>query len=82
MARRIHAIRKARERYGLLISFADIKALTHQIENGQTGMIFQQSHRVKHHLVRHNGVVMRAVYDCNCNQIITFLPLEDGSDNS
>lgn len=70
----IHAIVRAEERYGLILTPADLLACERQIRAGYAQLVARLNPRGEVWLVEHQGVVMRAIYNPTLLQISTFLP--------
>lgn len=75
-AQRKHAMKRARERYDVWLTDRDYDALVFQIQQSQAVLVFNESVRVGHFIVTHEGVHMLACYDRNRKTIATFLPYE------
>lgn len=78
-----HAIRRARERHGLVVSENDLEELSHRIRHGHgldPGVKFlkRQTHRVSAYRVTLHGIVCDVLYDKNTHTVITFLSGESG----
>lgn len=70
----LHAIRRARERYGLELSVADIEDLARLIQKQATKRVKAVSNtRVIHELECQNRTVW-VVYDKKRHTLVTFLP--------
>lgn len=67
----MHPIARAKERYGVEITFRDLRALEKQCLDKST--VMKDTGRVRVHLVEHAGVAMKAVYDPASRLICTFL---------
>ena len=76
-AQRVHAIRRAKERYGVHLTTADLDRCVAMIQNNQSTVVARQSHRVTAHDVPLGGAAgtVRAVYDSRRKTIVTFLNL-------
>ena len=72
-ALRVHAKRRASERYGLVLNNDQLDELARMIHAGQSRRIEKQSHRVEVHRLTWQGRAMVVVYDCQRKQIVTFL---------
>jgi len=75
-AQRIHARRRAAERYGITLDSELRNALIAEIQRGVTTIMFRQSLRVSIHRVDLDGRVYRVVYDKRRKELVTFLPLD------
>lgn len=67
----MHAIARAKERYGLEITYGDLRAMEGQCRDKAT--VMKDMGRSRVHLVEHAGVAMKAVYDPESRIIVTFL---------
>ncbi len=76
-AQRVHARRRAEERYGVELTGHARKMINSQIQDGKAKFLFRQSGRVTHWMVNFEGKDMFAVYDKKNNQVVTFLPMEE-----
>lgn len=70
----LHAIRRARERYGLHLTQNDLAQLVRDIQEGRAWLTARQSNRVSHYDMMTRGLTVRVVYDHARHQIVTFLP--------
>jgi len=77
-AQRIHAKRRARERYDMRLNRADLDCIVVLIKSGQSVLMSHKSNRVKEHLVIYNDTIMRVIYDSKRQNVITFLPKREG----
>jgi hypothetical protein len=71
---RLHARRRARERYGIEVGPATRKAILAAIANGRHTLVQRSSLRVSVHDVTVDGIPMRVVLDRHRNELVTFLP--------
>lgn len=76
-AQRIHAKRRAYERYGLQLNKASYQDIVKLIQIGQTVCVERQSSRISVHELVYQGAKMRVVYDKTRKTIATFLPGDD-----
>ena len=73
-AQRLHAKRRADERYGLTLNRAALEAMAREIRAGRSTPLGRQTHRTSLHLVTVDGETVRVVYDRNRKTIVTCLP--------
>ena|SRR3989344_2761338 len=76
-ALRMHAKRRAFERYGITLNRHDVKQIVQMIRDGSGKFLRRQSRIRVHWEVEFRSVKMRVVYDSLRDEIITFLPFED-----
>lgn len=81
-AQRIHASRRAAERYGMKFGRAEQREFVKAIQTGKSTVIEKQSHRVTVHELIIEGEPVRVVYDRIRKTIVTFLPFEEVEDES
>ena len=74
LSQRIHAKKRALQRYGVQLTTAQIFDLIDQIKSRDAILVAKQTLRVKVYLVTHGDRYMVAVYDRKRKEIITFLP--------
>lgn len=75
ISERIHAKRRAFERYGLSLVKRDIQEICRQIEaRKDASLISRQSLRVSHWEVLFRNTTLHVVYDKRRDMVITFLP--------
>lgn len=74
-----HAVRRAKERYGLYLTKHDYLNLVSQVRQGKATCVGRDSLRVTVWVVAHIGVEMLAVYDSVRGRIATFLPMRSKS---
>jgi len=74
---RIHAKRRAAERYGVAVNRAALREVTRQIQSGEAAFVEKQSLRLSCFLVVIDGRKMIAIYDRVRKTAVTFLPRED-----
>lgn len=79
MDARIHPIERARERYGLTLTNADVHRIEQEIETGIAVLVRKERWGDCIYMVRHGVTVMIAVYGAGADgfigsRIITFLP--------
>lgn len=70
---KIHAKRKAFQRYGVTLNRIDYRNLVHKIQEGKAIRLYRQSNRVTIWKVDFNGTSMIAVYDSARKTICSFL---------
>lgn len=75
---RIHAKRRARERYGICLVRRDLDKMVASIQsrNGAAEIVRKVNNRISTWLVTYKGIDLPAVYDCHRHNIVTFLPKE------
>lgn len=71
----MHAIARARERYGVELTRESLAALAKQCRNGRSVLVADFGCRSVH-LVDHSGTVMKVVYAPTNDVIVTFLARE------
>lgn len=71
---RIHAKRRAQERFGLELNRHQLRELVKQIQSGKAEHVETQSNRVSIKRVKFEGSFYTVAYDKNRQTIITFLP--------
>lgn len=74
----IHAMRRAKERYGIEYTQELKKDFIHQIQTSQAVHVEKKSGRVSTFLVNYQGKVLKVVYDNKRKEIVTFLRLFSG----
>ena len=74
---RSHAITRARQRYDIVLSRADIAEVNRMIQAGEAEFIERESSRKTKWAVQYRGRTMIAVYDAKHNCVVTFLPPEE-----
>ena len=74
---RIHAKRRAKERFGLELNRHQLRELVKQIQSGKAEHLETQSNRVSIKRVKFEGSFYTVAYDKNRQTIITFLPEEE-----
>lgn len=79
---RIHAKRRAEQRFGLTLSRADLNELVRQIQRGEAEFLARESNRVSRFRVRVRGASAEVIYDKQRKNIVTFFPpdTEQGGD--
>jgi hypothetical protein len=76
VASRIHAQRRAVDRYGVCLSVDDYEALCASVRNQKGQFIWRQSNTLTWWLVTHREVELLAVYRRSQKAIVTFLPMQ------
>lgn len=71
-----HAIRRAKERYGLELGQHDLERISALIRDGCALLVDDQSHTRKFYVVRHEGEYLPVVYGAKIRTLHTFLPQE------
>jgi len=71
-----HARERARQRYGVPMTQADLDGLVWRIQCQESTPVERQSNRVFIHRLWVDGRVFVVAYDRHRKQIVTFLPLE------
>ena len=69
-----HAITRARQRYGLELTQADLDRIRADIAAGRSILTRRDHHRGEVHIVMVNGVGLLAVVDCDNSFVRTVLP--------
>ena len=70
----IHAIKRAKQRYGVDITVLDLKKIANKIRKGKSIFVERSTLRIVKHLVNHKGIDMLVAYDKNRNSVCSFLP--------
>ena len=76
-SQRIHAKRRAFQRYGLVFTKAvrnDVKA---RIKNNKGKFLYRQSRRISVWQIDYDNKQLKVVYDTLRGEIVTFLPLDE-----
>jgi hypothetical protein len=73
---RIHAKRRALERYGVAFSNDDLQDIVRKIQAGKATLVGRQSNRVTVWIVEHADMRLMIAYDKSRSSIVTFLPVE------
>ncbi len=76
-AERIHAKRRAEERYGVTLNKHDYKEISKSIMRGEQAVLKRQSLARTIYLIDYQGQQLKAVYDKKRHQVVTFLPIEE-----
>jgi len=71
-----HAIRRARERFGLYLNEDKMRGIAKKIRHGEAEFFDKQSLRVSRFKVCVDGVEMVAVYDKRRGTVVTVLTVE------
>ncbi|MFA5152736.1 MAG: hypothetical protein WC554_09270 [Clostridia bacterium] len=72
---RLHARRRARERYDLELTNADITRIVGAIRHGESVSTKKLTNTRTLHVVNFNEQMMRVIYDNKRHNVCTFLPL-------
>lgn len=75
-AQRVHAKRRAAERYGLILNRSDLREIVLAIQRQQATFLFKESNRLTHYALDFQGKRVVVVYDKQRKTIVTFLPPE------
>lgn len=70
-----HAIERAKERYGVTLTWRDLCAMAKKIADGDALLQMTQPDGKQHYLVSYDGRAFRAVYSVT-QAIVTFLPAQ------
>jgi hypothetical protein len=70
----LHSIKRARERYGLELSIADIESIAQLIRAQKTRRVKDVSNTRVIHELDFNGITVLVVYDKKRHTLNTFLP--------
>jgi len=73
-AQRIHAKRRAVERYGSELSNSKLNEICKSIQSNKGTFLGRSSHRTTIWEVNYNNIVYKVVYDKNRKSIVSFLP--------
>lgn len=76
LAQRIHAKRRAAERYGLTINRQTQRDWIQLISDEKAVMVNKPSNRVRIYLIEHEGKTIKVVFDRIRRTIVTCLPLD------
>lgn len=82
IAQRIHAKRRASERYGLTLNRHEMRGIVTQIRRGKAKFLSRESNRLTHWIAKIHGNDTRIVYDSERHTIVTFLPPENANHQS
>jgi len=72
---RLHARRRARERYDLELTNADITRIVGAIRHGESVSTKKLTNTRTLHVVKFNEQLMRVIYDNKRHNVCTFLPI-------
>jgi len=76
---RLHARRRARERYGIEVGNHTRRKIIQAIQGGRSKAVRRTStNKTVHDVTLDDGFTVRVVYDKERKEIVTFLPLEKG----
>lgn len=70
---RKHAKRRARQRFGIILTQNDEAIIKQKIQNCEAIFIYKQSNRVSHFGIKFQGKDMIVIYDKIHKTIVTFL---------
>lgn len=73
-AREPHPIQRVRERYGVEMSLADLRAVARKCHAGKSVLTRIDSSGAEHRLVKFAGQIMVVIYDRSEGRILTFAP--------
>jgi hypothetical protein len=79
---RVHAKKRAKERYGLDLNRTQLQEIIGKCRNGSAKLLRHHSLRVREFLVAWQGLELRVLYDKLRKEIITFLPGGKPSDQA
>ena len=71
---KLHALRRAAERYGAQLTGADLGRMVALIQSNQSTFVSRTSLRAVKHIVPYKGIDYLVVYDHNRCTIASFLP--------
>jgi len=74
-ARDVHALRRARERYGLFLNTRDLKAISQRLASGEGLRLKTLPGNAASYLIKVSGKVCHVVYDPANRRTVTFLDL-------
>jgi predicted HTH domain antitoxin len=74
---RVHAKRRAKERYGIELNASSYEEINNIIRTGNAKLLKKQSLTRKLYEVRYRGILLKVAYDKARGQVVTFLPLQD-----
>ncbi len=74
LARRMHARRRAEERYGLILHRRQLEEIAGLIRNGRAELLERQSHTRTKWRLSYQGRDLLVMYSSSTRQVITFLP--------
>ena len=76
-AERIHAKRRASQRYGITLNKYQYREISKMIMKGQEFVLSRPSLARTIYLIEYMGKQMKVVYDKKRHQVVTFLPYAD-----
>jgi hypothetical protein len=76
-AQRVHAKRRAYERYGLTLNRLDLRGMVQQIQGGRAVFVERESLRLTRWIVVVHDLHVTVVFDAQRHAIVTCLPLCD-----
>ena len=69
-----HPVKRARERFGVILTKDDLRQVVAQIQAGETILLVSRpNHPAESHLIEVQGCLMQAVFDRKAQAILTFL---------
>lgn len=69
----LHAVERARERYGLDLTESDVEELSSRIRHRQANLIARETHTRSTYAVHYRGVELKVVYSHSLKTVITVL---------
>ncbi len=79
---RVHAKRRATQRYGIKFNRESYNQIIDLIQSGKATTISRRSNRISEKVVTYNGQEIHLIYDSLRHTIVTFLPNTDNSMDS
>ena len=73
---KIHAKKRALQRYGIDVNSKLLHELIKQIQSGKSNYLERKTHRISIHLVHYEGKSFKVAYDKTRQNICSFLPKE------
>lgn len=70
----LHAIQRARERYGVFLCIDDLKQIANKIRTGKSKFIARKTTRITEHEIEYDGYTFLVAYDKSRNSVCSFLP--------
>ena len=72
-SQRIHAKKRAAERFGVELDDASINRIIQDIQSGKTECLYRRTNRISVHLIELAGRLAQCAYDKDRKQIVTFI---------